>query len=184
MPVMAEPESPAAACLDGAVSAYRVCFVCSGNICRSPTAEAVLVSMLRAAGISGVEVDSAGSGDWHAGDDMDRRARATLVAHGYRAPRHTAKQFRAADFASRDLVVALDRGHEARLTHIAGLAGDPEAAREKIVLRSYDPGADDLDVPDPYYDGPDGFLEVLRQIERACAGLRDRLAQQTESPPL
>ncbi|HKF32400.1 MAG TPA: low molecular weight protein-tyrosine-phosphatase [Jatrophihabitantaceae bacterium] len=163
----------------------RVCFVCSGNICRSPTAEAVFVSMLSAAGISGVEVDSAGTGDWHAGDDMDRRARAALVAHGYRPPRHMAKQFTVADFASRDLIVALDRGHEARLTHIAELADDPEAAREKVVLlRSYDPSADEPDVPDPYYDGPDGFIEVLRQIERACAGLRDRLAQQACSPPL
>jgi len=162
-----------------------VCFVCSGNICRSPTAEAVFVSMLRAADISSVEVDSAGTGDWHAGDDMDRRARAALVAAGYRPPRHVAKQFTVADFASRDLVVVLDRGHEARLTHLAGLADDPEAAREKIVLlRSYDPDAEDLDVPDPYYDGPDGFVEVLRQIEQACAGLRDCLAQQTERPPL
>jgi protein-tyrosine phosphatase len=163
----------------------RICFVCSGNICRSPTAEAVFVSMLRAADITGVEVDSAGTGDWHAGDDMDRRARATLVAHGYRPPEHAAKQFTVADFASRDLVVALDRGHEARLAHLAELAGDPQAAREKIVLlRSYDPSADDLDVPDPYYDGPEGFIEVLRQIERACAGLRDRVAQQTCRPPL
>jgi len=128
------------------------------------------VSMLSAAGISGVEVDSAGTGDWHAGDDMDRRARAALVAHGYRPPRHMAKQFTVADFASRDLIVALDRGHEARLMHIAELADDPSA--------------DEPDVPDPYYDGPDGFIEVLRQIERACAGLRDRLAQQACSPPL
>jgi protein-tyrosine phosphatase len=143
------------------------------------------VSMVRAAGISSVQVDSAGTGDWHAGDDMDRRARATLVAHGYHPPRHTAKQFTAADFAGRDLVVALDRGHEARLTQLAGLADDPEEAREKIVLlRSYDPGADDLDVPDPYYDGPEGFIEVLGQIERACAGLRDSLAQQACSPPV
>lgn len=162
-----------------------MCFVCSGNICRSPTAETVLVSMLRAAGISGVQVDSAGTGDWHAGDDMDRRARATLVAHGYHPRRHTAKQFTAADFAGRDLVVALDRGHESRLTQLAGLADDPGEAREKIVLlRSYDPSADDLDVPDPYYDGPDGFIEVLGQIERACAGLRDSLAQQACSPPV
>lgn len=163
----------------------RVCFVCSGNICRSPTAEAVFVSMLEAAGIDGVEVDSAGTGDWHAGDDMDRRARSTLIAAGYGPPRHAARQFTPADFASRDLVVALDRGHEARLTQLAALADDPESAREKIVLlRTYDPSADDLDVPDPYYDGPDGFVEVLRQIERACAGLRERVAQQACRPPL
>jgi protein-tyrosine phosphatase len=153
----------------------RVCFVCSGNICRSPTAEAVLVSMLRAAGVEHVEVDSAGTGDWHAGDDMDRRARATLIAHGYNYPLHEAKQFRADDFATRDLVVALDRGHERLLAALSDKAGDPDAARDKIVLlRSFDPAAlavDDLDVPDPYYDGADGFIDVLRQIERACKGL-------------
>lgn len=163
----------------------RVCFVCSGNICRSPTAEAVFVSMLRDAGIDDVVVDSAGTGDWHVGDDMDRRARATLTAHGYDHPCHDAKQFTAADFADRDLVVALDRGHEARLAQLAGLADDPDEARAKIVLlRSFDPDADDMDVPDPYYGGSDGFVEVLRQVERACAGLLAAVRQQTLSPPL
>lgn len=167
------------------MACVRVCFVCSGNICRSPTAEAVFVSMLRDASIDGVVVDSAGLGDWHVGDDMDRRARATLSAHGYDHPRHDAKQFTAADFAERDLVVALDRGHEARLAQLARLADDPEEARAKIaLLRSFDPAADDLDVPDPYYGGSDGFVEVLQQVERACAGLVAALRQQTLSPPL
>jgi protein-tyrosine phosphatase len=150
----------------------RICFVCSGNICRSPTAEAVFASMLRDAGVAGVEVDSAGTGDWHVGDDMDRRARTTLVEHGYTPPRHEAKQFTVADFAERDLVVALDRGHEARLTHLAGMTDDPDDARAKIVLlRSYDATADDPDVPDPYYGDSSDFDEVLRQVEQAGAGL-------------
>ena len=165
----------------------RVCFVCTGNICRSPTAEVVFAAMLREAGVDGVEVDSAGTGDWHVGDDMDRRARATLAAHGYDHPRHDAKQFTAADFTSRDLVVALDRGHEARLLALAGLVADPDSARDKIVLlRSYDPTAGrDLDVPDPYSGAAEDFLEVLRQVERAGAGLLGsiRQAQQTLRPP-
>lgn len=165
----------------------RVCFVCSGNICRSPTAEAVFVAMLREAGVDDVVVDSAGTGDWHVGDDMDRRARATLVRRGYDHPRHDATQFTAADFHSRDLVVALDGGHVRHLRELAAHADDPQAARAKIVLlRAYDPdaGPADQDVGDPYYGGSAGFVEVLEQIERACAGLlvRVRRDQQTLRP--
>jgi protein-tyrosine phosphatase len=109
---------------------------------------------------------------------MDRRARATLVAHGYDHSRHEAKQFTPADFASRDLVVALDAGHVRQLQELASWADEPDEARAKIVLlRSFDPDADpaDLDVADPYYGGPDGFVEVLQQIERAGAGLLDHV---------
>jgi low molecular weight protein-tyrosine phosphatase len=164
----------------------RVCFVCSGNICRSPTAEVVFAALLRDAGVDDVTVDSAGTGDWHVGDDMDRRARATLVEHGYDHPRHEAKQFTPADFDSRDLVVALDAGHVRYLRELASAADDPDDARAKIVLlRSFDPDADpaDLDVPDPYYGGAEGFVEVLQQIERAGAGLLASVRQQTLSPP-
>ncbi len=143
--------------------------------------------MLRDRGTDGFQVDSAGTGDWHAGDDMDARARATLIAQGYDPPRHEAKQFAAADFAGRDLVVALDRGHARHLLDLADLADDPQAARDKVVLlRSFDQAAaaeDDLDVPDPYYDDADGFVTVLRQIERACTGLLARTDQQAVRPP-
>ncbi len=167
----------------------RVCFVCSGNICRSPTAEAIFVALLREHGVEGVDVDSAGTGAWHVGSDMDERARATLQAHGYPYPRHVAKQFTAADFATRDLVVALDGGHAIRLAALAEQTGDPRGSAGKIVLlRSFDPQAvadEDLDVPDPYFDGADGFVEVLQQIQRACRGLlrSARLGQQTPSAP-
>ena len=159
----------------------RICFVCSGNICRSPTAEVVLVAMLREAGYDDVEVDSAGTGDWHAGDDMDSRARATLNANSYPHPRHEAKQFTVDDFAGRDLVIALDRGHARHLRYLADEADDPQAARDKVVLlRSFDPVAaadGDLDVPDPYYDDSEGFIEVLRQVERACRGLVEAISR-------
>jgi protein-tyrosine phosphatase len=150
----------------------RVCFVCSGNICRSPTAEVVLIELLRASGREDVDVDSAGTGGWHAGEDMDPRSRATLVANGYTPPRHIARQFVAADFAERDLVIALDSGHHRYLTELARDADDPDTARARIVmLRGYDATAEALDVGDPYYGGADGFTEVLRQIERGCVGL-------------
>jgi protein-tyrosine phosphatase len=153
--------------------AYRVCFVCSGNICRSPTAEAVFRRRLADAGLAGeVEVDSAGLGDWHVGQDVDERAAAALRTRGYPAWVHEAKQFRPADFADRDLVVALDAGHEQVLRAMARTDAD----RAKIrMLRTYDPAAEadpsGLDVPDPYYGGERGFEHVLDLVEAACAGL-------------
>ena len=180
-------------CQTGGVSSpVRVCFVCSGNICRSPTAEVVLNQLVADAGLADrILVDSAGTGSWHAGDDMDDRARQVLTDAGYEVPTHVARQFRAADFASRDLVVALDEGHLVALTEMAGRAADPDAARAKVtLLRRYDPqlrAGEDADVADPYYGGRRGFLDVLAQVERSCAGLLDALredaAQQTESPP-
>jgi low molecular weight protein-tyrosine phosphatase len=166
----------------------RICFVCSGNICRSPTAEIVLNRLASRAGLEGlVRAESAGTGDWHAGDDMDERSRNTLVRAGYDVPLHAAKQFRAADFDDYDVVVALDGGHRRALERLAGQSGDPEQARAKIVmLREYDPllaAGEEPDVADPYYGDRGGFLEVLEQVERSCAGLLATLRQQTDSPP-
>jgi protein-tyrosine phosphatase len=175
----------------------RVCFVCSGNICRSPTAEVILNRLAAEAGLADlVRAESAGTGNWHAGDDMDARSRHTLVQAGYDVPRHVAKQFQPPDFDAYDLVVALDSGHRDVLWWLAAETGAPEQARAKIVmLRAYDPelGADEApDVADPYYGGRGGFREVLEQAERSCAGLLDALVQraqpgrrgqQTESPP-
>ena len=161
----------------------RICFVCSGNICRSPTAEAVLRAKLAGTDWAGeVVIDSAGTGPWHAGKDMDPRAREALGRHGYQPPLHIARQFQAEDFASRDLVIALDGGHVARLGQLARLAADPaDAAASISLLRSYDPAAvatGELDVPDPYYDGEAAFDAVLAQIEAGCDGLARLLHRQ------
>ena len=154
----------------------RVCFVCSGNICRSPTAELVLTRLAAQAGCSELlTVDSAGTGDWHAGDDMDPRTRRTLVHAGYDVPVHCARQFQAADFGDRDLIVALDAGHFHALWLLANKTTDVSAARAKLVLlRAFDAQwqvGDDTDVPDPYYGGAAGFRDVLALVERSCAGL-------------
>lgn len=154
---------------------YRICLVCLGNICRSPMAAAVLRAKLREAGLeAAVEVDSAGTGDWHVGHGADRRARATLKARGY-PDQHTARQFAHDWFADRDLVLAMDT---ANLRDLRRLAADPATADRIRLLRSYDPDAGgDLDVPDPYYGGRDGFEHVLNLLERACDGLVDELAR-------
>lgn len=161
----------------------RVCFVCTGNICRSPTAEVVFRQLVEQAGLSDrITVDSAGTGPWHAGHDMDPRARHTLVAHGYQPHRHVAKQFLAEDFDERDVVIAIDTGHLSRLGNLARLASEPaDAAGSLSLLRSYDSTAgSELDVPDPYYDDAEGFENVLEQVERACAGLLAALAAQVD----
>ncbi|MFL6163696.1 MAG: low molecular weight protein-tyrosine-phosphatase [Jatrophihabitantaceae bacterium] len=154
----------------------RVCFVCTGNICRSPTAAVVFQQLLLAQGLADrVTVDSAGTAPWHAGCDMDPRARYALQTRDYRPVRHVARQFLAADFARYDMVLAIDSGQLARLGRLALLADDPaEAVGSLALLRSYDPvaaQAGETDVPDPYHDDADGFDTVLDQVERACAGL-------------
>jgi protein-tyrosine phosphatase len=153
----------------------RVCFVCSGNICRSPMAEIVLRELAVRADLGDlVEVDSAGTGDWHIGERADHRALSALHRHGYDGKAHRARQFDPGWFGRRDLVIALDRGHLRTLRSWAG--NEPERGRIAL-LRSFDPalGADpspsQLDVPDPYYDGDDAFDLVLAQIGASCAGL-------------
>lgn len=161
-------------------SPYRICFVCSGNICRSPMAEVVMARLVEEAGLADVVlVDSAGTGDWHIGERADRRAVQTLGARGYDGATHRAKQFDPHWFRERDLVIGLDRGHQRTLRSWA----PDEAARERIhLLRVFDPavgpeGGHDLDVADPYYDGLPAFETVLDQIEAACAGLLSRVKQ-------
>lgn len=148
---------------------YRVCFVCTGNICRSPMAESVFRARVEEAGLdSQVEVDSAGTGGWHEGDGADPRTVSVLEEHGY-GSEHTARQFQDSWFARLDLVIALDSGHLKALRRLAPTAEDAAKVR---LLRSYDPAAgDDLDVPDPYYGGVDGFEECLAMVEAASPGL-------------
>jgi protein-tyrosine phosphatase len=153
----------------------RILFVCMGNICRSPTAEGVMRGLLRAEGLEGaVTIESAGTGGWHAGSPPDERAVAAarsrdVVVEG------AARAVNAEDFERFDLLLAMDRDNEADL-----LARAPDAeARAKVrLLREFDPAsvaAGDLDVPDPYYGGAQGFDRVLDLVEAACRGLLDEV---------
>jgi protein-tyrosine phosphatase len=147
----------------------HVCFVCSGNICRSPVAALVFSARLEEEGLASlVRVTSAGIGPWHVGEPADPRARRVLSSHGYPTS-HVAAQVNE-DHLSADLLVAMDAGHEAALRDLLAHQGD---GHERLrMLRSFDPAAaGDLDVPDPYYGEYVGFVEVLELVEAAMPGL-------------
>lgn len=146
----------------------KLLFVCAGNICRSPTAEGVMVRLLGEAGLAGrVVVDSAGTGGWHAGELPDPRTVDAASRRGL-ALTHRARQLRRADLERFDLVLVMDGDN---LRHVTTLARPPARAEIRL-LRSFDPTAPSgAIVPDPYAGGPAGFEEVLDICERACAGL-------------
>jgi protein-tyrosine phosphatase len=145
----------------------RLLFVCLGNICRSPAAEAVFANLAAEAGVTDAfEVDSAGTGAWHVGEPADPRMRRAATRRGISIS-SIARQFTPDDFDEFDLVLAMDGSNLETLARMA-----PEAKREKLVLfRDFDPDAAGEDVPDPYYGGPRGFDEVLDIVTRAGEGL-------------
>lgn len=154
----------------------RICFVCMGNICRSPTAEGVMAKLLAEDGLADrVTIDSAGTGGWHVGDLADPRTRAAASRRGLDLT-HRARQFTRHDLDQFDIVVVMDRDNLRHLTLLAGKREQPVLR----LLRSFDPDAPPgAEVPDPYSGGEPGFEKVLDQCERACAGLlahvRERL---------
>lgn len=181
---------------------YRLCFVCTGNICRSPMAAVVmglvaartplggrtpLAGRTSANGGSGgtdsaavptladrLEISSAGTGPWHDGEPMDPRARTALAVRGYPPDGHVARQVVAARLPEMDLLVALDRRHQQTLRSLGGPALPPDRV---VLLRSFDPDAGGaVDVPDPYYGDEADFARCLAQVEAACRGLARALA--------
>lgn len=158
-------------------SPIRICFVCLGNICRSPTAEGVMRALVERSGRGArIHVDSAGTAGYHEGDPSDGRSIAHAERRGY-AMRHVARQFTRADFARFDYVVAMDASN---WKNLARLAPDAEARAKVTMLRAYDvpapvrhgrPADAFDDVPDPYYGGADGFEHVLDICEKSCASL-------------
>lgn len=153
----------------------RICFVCLGNICRSPTAEGVMKHLLEERGLSNrVEVDSAGTAAYHAGEPADRRSRETANRRGVPLS-SIARKVVASDFSRFDLIVAMDQSNYDDLLDMAR-----DEHRSKIHLfRNFDPDSPrDADVPDPYYGGQGGFDEVFDICRAAAEGLLQHLHEQ------
>lgn len=154
----------------------RICFVCLGNIVRSPLAQKMFQRLVEQAGLADrYEVDSAGIGDWHVGEPPDARmcrvaAQRGLVYSG------SARQVRSRDFDDCDLIIAMDNDNRSALLRMART----EEQRAKIRLaREFDPlGGPKAPVPDPYYGGIDGFEEVYDIVERSMRGLLEALERE------
>jgi protein-tyrosine phosphatase len=154
----------------------RVCFVCLGNICRSPTAEAVMRHIVKQEGLEDrIAISSAGTGDWHVGEPRDQRSAAVGAARGIPLSGR-ARQFTSASFDGCDYALAMDRSNRDALLGLA--RSDADRAKVRL-LRSFDRAAPrDAEVPDPYYGGPSGFDEVFDLCEPACRGLVAHLREE------
>ncbi len=157
-----------------------VSFVCMGNICRSPTAEAIMRHLVHQADLDEhIEVDSAGTGAWHVGEDRDPRSHEVAERRGMPLS-GVARQFVRSDFARFDYVLGLDRENRADLRRLA----PDDTARAKVhLLRDFDPRSPaDSDVPDPYYGGPAGFEKVFDICLAACQGLLEHIRRHHNLP--
>jgi protein-tyrosine phosphatase len=160
-----------------ATPTLRLCFVCLGNICRSPTAEGIMLRLVAEAGLAQrILVESAGTAAYHVGERPDPRTLRAARRHGVELP-SVARAFARADFARFDYVLAMDRDNHANLLRMAPSA---EAGARVRLLRSFEPDASDTCVPDPYYGGPEGFERVFQICDAACRGL---LAHLLQEPP-
>lgn len=153
----------------------RVCFVCLGNICRSPTAEGIFIHLVQARGLQDrYEIDSAGTGGWHVGAQADPRSSEEAERHGVALPSR-ARQFKARDFLEFDYIIAMDRTN---LRDLRQLCPEPALENKSYLLRDFDPenaGKQALDVPDPYYGKEDGFSNVFDICQRSCEALLESL---------
>jgi len=158
-------------------SSIRICFVCTGNVCRSPLAEAVLRHELERRGIADrFEIDSAGTDAYHVGEPADPRMRRVAADRGVRIS-HRSRDFRAHELQSFDFVYAMDAGHERQLSRFARTDDERERIR---LFRDFDPVTSDRyfpDVPDPWYGDMDGFERVYDIVSRTCSQIADELAR-------
>ncbi|MBY6264226.1 low molecular weight phosphotyrosine protein phosphatase [Azospirillum sp. 412522] len=157
----------------------KVLFVCTGNICRSPTAEGMFRQLADRAGFGGrVAADSAGTHSYHVGEPPDPRTVRAALARGVDLSALRARKVAAADFTRFDHILAMDHGHLAQLRRIA-----PPGATAALRLFLDDAAAlAGQEVPDPYYGGPDGFERVLDLCEAGSRALLDRLSRESGFP--
>ncbi len=160
----------------------RVMFVCLGNICRSPLAEAAFRAEVRKAGLDNFfEIESSGTGHWHVGGHADKRMRETGRRFGLSLDDHRAQQFDAGHFDAFDHVLVMDKSN---LHDVLFLDRKDQHSHKVRLFREFDPEPDDFQVPDPYYGGPDGFENVLTIVRRTSHRLLERLAAEYDIEPV
>jgi protein-tyrosine phosphatase len=153
----------------------RVLFVCLGNICRSPLAEAVFRQQVRERGVEDLlEIDSAGTSGYHAGSPPDSRSARVAKARGVEIT-GVSRQLARDDLRRFDYVIAMDADNLREIGELRAAAGGTARVHR---LREWDPQRDGADVPDPYYGGPRGFDDVHDIVERSCAALLDHILEE------
>jgi len=158
----------------------RVLFVCLGNICRSPVAEAVFRDVVRRRGLGhAFEIDSSGTGSWHVGHPPDSRMRATAERHGINMDGMRARQFTAGDHSDFDHIFAMDKDNLQDILALDPGAPQRDGSRYRVRLfREADPEPEDFQVPDPYYGGDAGFERVFEMVLRTSEVLVDRFEEE------
>jgi protein-tyrosine phosphatase len=150
----------------------KVLFVCLGNICRSPTAHGVFEKLVADAGLQDkIEIDSAGTGDWHIGRPPDERTKRAAKQRGYDLSHLRARQVTGADFHDFDYVLAMDKSN---LKDLRSMAGDKSNCHVSLFL-DFAESSWKREVPDPYYGGEDGFETVLELVEDGARGLLETI---------
>lgn len=158
----------------------KIMFVCTGNICRSPLAEAVFEQLAEEAGLGEhFHVESSGTTAYHVGQAADERMRSVAASHGVRI-HNRSKQLTARDLAEYDLILAMDRSNLREIRYIA----ESEGVLDKVKLfRSFDPkGGPEAEVPDPYYGGRSGFERVYEMVDRTSHRLLKLLRDKLPTP--
>lgn len=156
---------------------YKICFVCLGNICRSPTAEGVFQHLVKERGLEDYfEIDSAGTSAYHIGESADKRSQRTANSHGIKLDSR-ARRFKASDLDYFDLILAMDNQNLRNVQQMAN-----KSQMNKIgQMRDFDPNAGNGEVPDPYQGGREGFENVFQIVKRSCEQLLDELEQHIET---
>lgn len=153
---------------------FSISFVCLGNICRSPMAHVVMNEKLAATDLAPkVRIASSGTGNWHVGEPIDPRAGNVLIENGYNPSAHRASNFTIDWFAEHDLILAMDSSNFADIVELAPSVAEQNKVR---MFREFDPLAiTELDVPDPWFGGVQGFHDVLNMVERTVDNLLTNL---------
>jgi len=155
---------------------YKICFVCLGNICRSPTAEGVFQYLIEERGLQNYfEVDSAGTSAYHIDESANSKSQRTANKHGITL-HSKARQFKPFDLDYFDLILAMDNENLQNVRSMANGNHEHKIGR----MRDFDPRPGDGEVPDPYHGGPEGFENVFRIVKRSCENLLDQLESQIQ----